>query len=62
MLVHTYMHHGTYLKQIFDSLDLAIEGSFMKTVAVSSGELAVDIEAVFDENADDLVVTRLGGQ
>ena len=59
---HTCTHCGTNLKQIFDGLNLAIEGGFVKTIPVRSRELAVDIEAVFDQNTDDLVVTGLGCQ
>ena len=34
----------------------------MKTIPISSGELAVDVESMFDQNTDDFVVTGLGGQ
>ena len=45
---HKLVHTMTYLKQIFDRLDLAIEGGFVKAIPVSSRELAVDVETVFD--------------
>ena len=58
----TFQQCPTHLYQVMDSLELAIQHSLMQGIAVVALKLAVHVEAVSDQQSNDVVVPRLGRQ